>query len=957
MMPHPPRLSLSDEAFRRVALLGSLGAFLLFVLVAVAIARYGDHSLDLGWTPGHDGSDLIVRAVRPGGPADGRLRPGDRILALDGDRRTTRLVAIEGMGFRGWRPPRAEYELTIDRAGERRLVRLRAGAERSVERRRLSQSSFAAAAVWCLVPALITLFRPGHRVARHAYAATMFVGMATLAEARVPALPWAPRGMYEALLLVYPFAPLHLAVAFHLTLRFPPGVAASRAHTVIAVVLYAVCGALCLEGPLLDTGVLLTAPALLPRVRSALAPLDDALGIVEGLVYPAALAAIVALLFRNYRTVANADGRRRLRWLLWGTVVGLTPSIVVVACSNLADLAGLPLDVDAWIVPANLVTTVVPLTLGYAIVKHQLFDISVVIRRGLRYLLARNGLRVLLAIPVAGLVYGAAAERHRPLGEVLLTNRLYLYLIGATLVSLWYRRQLLDWVDRRFFREAYDRERILMQLVDDVQDLESASGVSKLVSHELEAAFHPECLFIWYREPDRPTLTLSYSSGRYLYHADLGPSSPLVLLAERRRGIVHLPLDDPDALPDADRQWLATAGVSLIVPVVGSDHEVLGLLMLGRKKSEEPYSPDDVKLLQAVARQIAIGRDNLRLRERVEHEREIRHNVLSHLETEGFNLLKECPACGRCFDARAAVCEADGAEPAPTLPIERTIEGKYRLDRRIGRGGMGAVYEATDLRLARPVAVKVMTGRAFGDRQALRRFEREARACARLSHPNIVTAYDFGAVGANGAFLVMELVRGQTLRTELRRRGCIPPALTAQWFDQICAAVAAAHAQGVVHLDLKPENVLITTARHGADLVKVVDFGLAKLTAGSDQEASSLTQPGMIMGTLSYMAPEQLTAGEADERSDVFAIGVMIVEALLGRPPFAGRTQTELLLSILNESVTLDARQGRLQEVLRRATAGSAADRYQSVADLSRELQPALAAMADDFPTGRLSVP
>lgn len=125
---------------------------------------------------------------------------------------------------------------------------------------------------------------------------------------------------------------------------------------------------------------------------------------------------------------------------------------------------------------------------------------------------------------------------------------------------------------------------------------------------------------------------------------------------------------------------------------------------------------------------------------------------------------------------------------------------------------MGAVYEAADLRLARPVAVKIMLSRAFGDRQALRRFEREAQASARLTHPNIVTVFDFGAAGADGADIVMELVRGRTLRAELQRHGCLAPATVAAWFEQSCAGVAAAHQQRIVHRDLKPENVLVTVS-------------------------------------------------------------------------------------------------------------------------------------------------
>src|ERR1700730_4115105 len=146
----------------------------------------------------------------------------------------------------------------------------------------------------------------------------------------------------------------------------------------------------------------------------------------------------------------------------------------------------------------------------------------------------------------------------------------------------------------------------------------------------------------------------------------------------------------------------------------------------------------------------------------------------------------------------------------------------------IGRGGMGAVYEATDVRLNRRIAIKIMLGNMFGDRVALRRFEREAQASARLNHPNIITVYDYGAIRTDGAYLVMELVRGTTLRSELQRTGGLDPKTAAAWFTQLLEGVNAAHQAGVIHRDLKPENVLISsdasTREKSREQIKVLDF-------------------------------------------------------------------------------------------------------------------------------------
>ena len=157
------------------------------------------------------------------------------------------------------------------------------------------------------------------------------------------------------------------------------------------------------------------------------------------------------------------------------------------------------------------------------------------------------------------------------------------------------------------------------------------------------------------------------------------------------------------------------------------------------------------------------------------------------------SLLKECPTCGACYDSTADRCERDGAELTLTLPIERTLDGKYRLERALGRGGFGAVFEASDLRLQRQVAAKVMMGSLFGDATALRRFEREARAAARIDHRNITRVHDYGAVGSGGAYLIMELVAGRTWRAELQRSGVIAPARASEWFRQLLDGLQFAH--------------------------------------------------------------------------------------------------------------------------------------------------------------------
>jgi eukaryotic-like serine/threonine-protein kinase len=262
----------------------------------------------------------------------------------------------------------------------------------------------------------------------------------------------------------------------------------------------------------------------------------------------------------------------------------------------------------------------------------------------------------------------------------------------------------------------------------------------------------------------------------------------------------------------------------------------------------------------------------------------------------------------------------------------------------IGKGGMGAVYEAHDLRLGRSVAVKILLGRAFGQPTALRRFRREAHAAARLNHPNIVSIYDFGSLEGQGAYLVMERVSGETLRTELGRTAVLPPAVVIDWFDPLLEGLAAAHAQGIVHRDLKPENVVARREGSRGLAVKILDFGLAKLHGAEPPASGTMTAEGAVLGTLGYMSPEQLVGGDVDHRTDIFAVGVMLVEALTGRRPFEGESYVERTRPRAPLALPVSPLRAAVDELLRRCLAVDPRDRYGSAAELRDDLVSALRA-------------
>ena len=270
--------------------------------------------------------------------------------------------------------------------------------------------------------------------------------------------------------------------------------------------------------------------------------------------------------------------------------------------------------------------------------------------------------------------------------------------------------------------------------------------------------------------------------------------------------------------------------------------------------------------------------------------------------------------------------------------------GSYEILTAIGAGGMGEVYRAHDARLRRDVAIKVLPASVSTDADRLRRFEQEALATAALNHPNILAVFDVGREGTT-AFVVEELLEGETLREKL---AVAPPALPVRkvvdYAIQIANGLAAAHEKGIVHRDLKPENVFVT----GDERVKILDFGLAKTVAPATSAAATelvgATEPGVVLGTIGYMAPEQVRAQPIDHRADIFSLGTLLYEMLSGRRAFHGDTTADTMTAILKETPPELAETGRaippaLDRVVSRCLEKNPARRFQSASDLAFALQ------------------
>ncbi len=282
------------------------------------------------------------------------------------------------------------------------------------------------------------------------------------------------------------------------------------------------------------------------------------------------------------------------------------------------------------------------------------------------------------------------------------------------------------------------------------------------------------------------------------------------------------------------------------------------------------------------------------------------------------------------------MCSMETSQQADPL-AGAVLDRRYRVDNLVATGGASRVYRGLDLRLDRPVALKVMDTRYAGDEHFLIRFQREARAVARLKDPGLVAVYDQGAgsPGGDPPFLVMELIEGGTLRELLRERGPMPPHAVAAVLRPLLGGLAVAHHAGLIHRDIKPENVLISDEGE----VKIADFGLVRAVA-----EAKITSTSVILGTAAYLSPEQVSTGDTDARGDIYSVGVLVFELLTGATPFTGDTTLAVAYQRMDHDVAppssaISGIPRQFDELVRRATSRQPAQRFADAAEMLDELE------------------
>ncbi|MDB4913784.1 MAG: Serine/threonine-protein kinase PknB [Gemmatimonadetes bacterium] len=319
---------------------------------------------------------------------------------------------------------------------------------------------------------------------------------------------------------------------------------------------------------------------------------------------------------------------------------------------------------------------------------------------------------------------------------------------------------------------------------------------------------------------------------------------------------------------------------------------------------------------------------------------------------------KICPTCGTEYPANERFCPRDGTALRSTGGgndlVGSVIAERYHVLKKLGEGGMGQVYLAEHVKMGRKSAVKVMNPGMVHDADAISRFNREAANASRINHPNVAGIYDFGETADGLIYLAMEFIEGESLTSVVEKAGALTPIRAAEITRQAAEGLQIAHDMGIVHRDLKPDNIMIARGRDGADLVKVVDFGIAK-AAGSENQ--KVTKTGLVVGTPEYMSPEQLAGDKLDGRSDIYSLALVAFNMLTGRLPFqAESAQESMIMRLTDEPKTLQEMKPdtswspEVQAVMRKALQRRREDRYDKAAQFGQELWTAVDRMPKSAP-------
>ena len=603
------------------------------------------------------------------------------------------------------------------------------------------------------------------------------------------------------------------------------------------------------------------------------------------------LSALSAILWRARDATAN--DARRVALLSGGLVVGIAPILLNVTIEALWPAARAFGDEHRAVVSTVVFTFLLstPCTMTYAVLAEHVLDVRTVVRASYRRLLTRRLLAAIIAAPLGALGWLLARQPDRTVADVMATSsgRLLVAALGAAALTAACRKRLLVRLDAWVYPETADHRRLLMAAGSELVQATSASRIGEVVTVLVRRGCGA-----------RGTLLVADGAAEASAHHFTAPTANLAPLArtsaiaavlESAREPMRVDPDDRASsfalLPSRDAEWVVAAAATAIVPIFGSGSAVLGLLAIGRRFDDGRLNPVDLDFLHALAATAGLALTRVRLAD----------------GRPAAPPARECPVCGIVASegsARPCGCGGDYVQ----APVPGMLAGKFLLERRLGSGGMGAVFLARDLGLQRHVAIKALP---VGDGPGLVRLTQEARAMAAVTHPAIAQIHGL-ETWRDRPLLVVEYLSGGTLAARLDG-GPLPCADAVGVAVTLSEALTALHDAGYVHGDVKPSNVGF--ASDGT--AKLLDFGLARLTNADDRPAG---------GTLSYMSPEVLSGGTAAEADDVWSLCVVLYEMVTGRRPFIGAGAVEVAACIRRQRIPSAA--GVLEEAERSGSPGSA---------------------------------
>jgi len=635
------------------------------------------------------------------------------------------------------------------------------------------------------------------------------------------------------------------------------------------------------------------------------------------------LLVLAALPFAMWKTRSvNVESRRRAQLFVAGLALGFGPVFGDLALELLIPPFRRIMDIPAnrqlfgYIVYPFLLS--VPFTTTYSVLVHRVLDVRLIVRKAMQYALARYTVLLATILPFLSLTLYIYDHRQETVVD-LIAGRRPLGLLGASIlgiVMLQVRQRVFNAVDKRFFREQYDARIVLSKLLDRSRQVDSPEELSRLLNQEIDTAFHLESVAVLTTrvrtgelvslDPTRIVRSLSLSSAVAAY-LESSPDAVDVDFEDAKSPLRRFPIQD--------KQWLVDSNAHLLFPLIGSNGALVGVLVLGAKRSELPFSKEDRLLLGAIAASSALTIENRLIRSSPAVGPLTYSSAFASVQDREpgtpDDVAMECPECRILSLPTSSNCPQCG-DILRLGSVPYILNGKFRLDRRVGAGAMGVVYKASDLALGRKVAIKTLPRMSP---EFSTRLRREARAMAAVTHPNL--ALIFGVESWLGTpMLVFEYLDGGTLASRLSQKSLtVEDAL--ELGIVLADVLSRAHRAGILHRDIKPSNIGYTE-----DMIpKLLDFGLAKIIDDSRREktarqpgqsvqstvagsmVSTQSSSGQWWGTPCYLSPEAVFGKPPTVGFDLWSLVMLLYESIAGRNPVIGSTVSETMVLITRGAI------------------------------------------------------